>query len=157
MIPAKNFTELDRLSCVVHLIEEECQIVPVGAIKILPTHELIHNTAFRGLKIEEGAKLSSYLHYRKPKSEEKKLIIGKKHRISLESDQALQRMDFLDPISEDEIKGSWSIQTDESKTQITVRNLLWPGYVGYHRTNSSVYGGVYFGEGIKNVDLPFII
>jgi hypothetical protein len=77
VIPAKNFTELDRLSCVVHLIEEECQIVPVGAIKILPTHELIHNTAFRGLKIEEGAKLSSYLHYRKPKSEEKKLIIGK--------------------------------------------------------------------------------
>ena len=55
------------------------------------------------------------------------------------------------------MKGTWSIQSDESKTQITIRSLLWMGYAAYHRTNSSIFGGVYFGDGIKNVDLPFII
>ncbi len=69
----------------------------------------------------------------------------------------MHRFDFLDPISQDSIIGSWSIQTDESKTQITIRSLLWAGYVGYHRTNSNIFGGVYFGDGIKNIDLPFII
>jgi hypothetical protein len=39
----------------VHNIEEDCQIVPIGAIKILPTHELIKNQGFRGLKIKLSA------------------------------------------------------------------------------------------------------
>jgi len=96
------------------------------------------------------------LHFRKPHSKEKKLIIGTT-TAHTDSDQALHRLDFLDSISEDDIKGSWSLQADESKTQYTVRSLLWPGYLGYHRTNSQTYGGVYFGEGIRNSDLPFIL
>lgn len=76
VIPPKNFTELDRLATVVHHIEEDCQVVPLGSVKLLPTHELIKNPAFRGLKIEEGNKLENYLHFRKPHNQEKKLIIG---------------------------------------------------------------------------------
>lgn len=56
MINAKNFTELDRLSIVVYTIEDECQVVPLGAYKLAPTHELIRNPIFRGLKIEEASK-----------------------------------------------------------------------------------------------------
>ena len=66
-------------------------------------------------------------------------------KIKSESDEALQRLDFLDSIKHDSIIGSWSIQADESKTQVTVRSLLWPGYLGYQRTNSNIFGGVYFG------------
>lgn len=40
---------------------------------------------------------------------------------------------------------------------MTLRSLLWPGYVGYHRTNSNIFGGAYFGTGVKNVDLPFLL
>lgn len=69
----------------------------------------------------------------------------------------MERDDFMDPISHDPIKGSWSIQTDESKTEITIRSLLWPGYVGYHRTNSTIFGGVYMGSGLRANDLQFII
>jgi radial spoke head protein 9 len=32
---------------------------------------------------------------------------------------------------------------------------LWIGYVGYHRLNTQIYGGLYIGNGIKNYDLPF--
>lgn len=57
----------------------------------------------------------------------------------------------------DPLERHWSIQSDSSKQNITVRNLYWPGYVGYHRTNSAVFGGVYMGDGGKKVDLPFYL
>ena len=76
IVHVKNFTELDRLSIVVHAIEDECQIVPFGAYKFAPTRELIRNPIFRGLKIEESKKLQNYLHFRKPNIKEKKLLIG---------------------------------------------------------------------------------
>lgn len=34
---------------------------------------------------------------------------------------------------------------------------MWPGYVGYHRTNSGIFGGVYIGSGIRSHDFPFLI
>ena len=74
-----------------------------------------------------------------------------------ECDKALENDNFMDPISKDNIKKSWSLQTDESGTEVTVRSLLWQGYVGYHRTNSSVFGGVYLGYGIRTQDLQFTI
>jgi radial spoke head protein 9 len=69
----------------------------------------------------------------------------------------LEREDFLDPLSQDPIRESWSVQADESKTEVTIRSLVWPGYVSYHRANSRVFGGVYMGTGIQNYDLPFIV
>ena len=74
-----------------------------------------------------------------------------------ECDKALERDDFLDSLDEDAVKGSWSLQADESGCEVTVRSLLWPGYVGYHRCNSRVHGGVYMGTGVYNFDLPFIL
>jgi radial spoke head protein 9 len=63
----------------------------------------------------------------------------------------------MDPISKDAIKKSWSLQTDESGTEVTLRSLLWQGYVGYHRTNSSIFGGAYMGYGIRTQDLQFTV
>lgn len=63
----------------------------------------------------------------------------------------------MNSIKQDAIKGSWSIQSDESGTEITVRSLVWPGYVGYHRTNSAIFGGAYMGSGIRVSDLVFLL
>ena len=38
VVRGKNFTELDRLSVVVYLIDHECQVVPLGAYRMIPTH-----------------------------------------------------------------------------------------------------------------------
>jgi radial spoke head protein 9 len=43
------------------------------------------------------------------------------------------------------------------KIKATVRSLLWPGFVGYHRANSAIFGYTYIGSGIKNSDLPFLL
>jgi hypothetical protein len=29
------------------------------------------------------------------------------------------------------------------------------GYIGYHKTNTNIFGGIYIGNGLKNTDLPF--
>ena len=66
MVKQKNFTELDRLSCVIANIAEQCSIVPVGAYRMIPTHELTLNPEFRGLKVHEAKNPENYVHLRTP-------------------------------------------------------------------------------------------
>jgi radial spoke head protein 9 len=75
----------------------------------------------------------------------------------MDDDTVIFGTNFLDGIDIDFPKGVWSIQLDSQKRNVTVRNLLWPGSYGFHRLNSGNYGGVYIGDGIKNIDLPFMI
>jgi radial spoke head protein 9 len=51
---------------------------------------------------------------------------------------------------------SWSAQLDSTKTFINLRSLIWPGYFAYHKANSKAFAGVYFGFGVKNIDIPFM-
>ncbi len=46
----RNFTELDRLQYSVYAIENDCHIVPKGALKLTEHHEVRRNNAFRGLQ-----------------------------------------------------------------------------------------------------------
>jgi len=59
-IPPKDLTELDRLAFVVFAIENDCQICPVGAFKMTPTHQVRHNAAFKGLTSDAALYLSNY-------------------------------------------------------------------------------------------------
>lgn len=145
----KSFTELDRLAFVVRSIDLECASLPVGAVKLASTHEIRYNDSFKGLGIAEASDLKNYQHFRRPLTEEKKEFV-------LRGD-AIFHLNFLDPLDKDSPKGSWSVHADTSKTQVTVRSLLWPGYLTYHRANSNIFGFAYFGNGIKNNDLSFLI
>lgn len=62
--------------------------------------------------------------------------------------------EFLEPLQN---VSEWSIQTNTTKDFVTIRNLFWQGYVGYHRLGTKNFGGVYYGNGVKNVDMPFYI
>ena len=75
-VRSKNFTELDRLSLLVHQVDHDCQVVPLGAYKLLPTHQLAPNPNFRGLKIEQSKSLESFVHLRAPELPEMKLLVG---------------------------------------------------------------------------------
>ena len=86
----------------------------------------------------------------------------------LEYGETIFKTKFLDPLEKDTPLGVWSLHKDSSKTivssvqgiimvQITLRNLQWPGFVAYHRANTDVYGWCYFGNGLKNSDLPFLV
>ena len=146
--PKENFTELLKLSYLVRQIDYDTSVIPEGALKLAPEHELRINRSFRGVNKEDICKMERWMHFR-PVSEEKKKI--------LEEDKAVFRYDILDSIVNDVVKGSWSLQVDSAKASCNVRSLLWPGYFASLQGNTGLYCGVYYGDGMKNLELPFMI
>jgi len=64
VLPPKHMTELDRLAVVVHQITNSCSCAPKGAVKCIPTHEVLPNEGFRGLCPEDSSKLCNWQHLR---------------------------------------------------------------------------------------------
>jgi radial spoke head protein 9 len=144
----KNLTESDRLSFVVRTIEHDTSIVPLGGFKMLPINEIRRNDLFEGLSSDELDKIENYFHFRKIESQNKKDMI--------DMGKAVFDFSFLDSLSDDNLKGAWSIQTDSAKTVCNIRSLVWNGYFAYHKANTNLFGSVYIGYGIKNMDIPFM-
>jgi radial spoke head protein 9 len=147
---------LDRLAFVVRAIENDCSVVPVGAFKLTPSHELRYDAGFRGLTPDEAGNWENWQHFREPQSAEKKEVIGSLD-FDEEKEDAIFQKGFLDGLQDDKPKGCWSVQSDSSRHEVTVRNLSWPGSIGYHQARSNVFGYAYFGSGLKNFDLPFML
>ena len=81
----------------------------------------------------------------------------KDKRDLIDRDEAVFNPNFLDDISLDFPKGAWSLLKDTTETVAIVRSQLWPGYYAYHRARTPIFGGVYIGNGIKNLDIAFLI
>ena len=93
--------------------------------------------------------MDKYYHFRNVQATEKKVL--------LETNESVFRKDIFEPVVSDLPKGTWNAQLDSSGTIASVRSLLWLGYVAFNIVNSGSFGGVYFGDGIKNKDLPFML
>ena len=145
----RPLTELDRLTTVVAAIENDCQICPVGSFKMTPEHQVRRNEAFRGLAGSDGLRLDNYLHFRNVQDEAK--------RAELDLPTAPFNSRFLESISDDQPQGAWALQLDERRNQVMVRSLQWPGYQFFHRLNSNSFGAVYIGDGLKNLEIHFIV
>ena len=149
VLPAKNVTELKRLSHVVHEIENNCSVVPKGSYKFTPLKETIRNEAFRGLDKDQAFSLENWQHFR---------IIQQFEKIGLlQRDEAIYNMKFLDDILIDFPHNSWSLIKDSSSSVANLRNILWPGYYAFHRVNTPLFGSIYIGNGVRNNDLPFMV
>lgn len=141
--------EEDRLSAVIAQIDSDAKIVPRGAYVRTPTGDVRSNRSFEGLTVSEAAKLCSYMHFRKAIKLEEKSLLQKANL-----DKAI---DFLDPVDEDIPKGSWSLQFEQGSGKLSLRSLLWIGYIFYHVPGTRKFGSVYDGTGEKNRDLPFML
>jgi radial spoke head protein 9 len=114
-----------------------------------PLKEVRRNEGFKGLNKESAFVIESYQHFRKVQHKHKRDLIDR--------DESIYNSAFLDDSSLDYPKGTWSIQKDTTEQVAIIRNKLWPGYYAYHRVKTPIYGGVYIGNGLKNLDLPFLI
>jgi len=148
VLPPKHLTELDRLSITVQEIDRACFCVPRGALKYNPLHVVSHNEAFKGLSTEESNDLANWQHFRQVEHHSKKELIAR--------DEAVYSDNFLDSIAEDKPTACWSLLRDTTGSVAVLRSQLWPGYYAYHRSNTAVYGSAYIGDGIQNIDLPFM-
>ena len=138
-----------KLSYIVKQIDIDTCIIPKGALKLTSEHEYRINKGFKGLESNELCNENNYLHFRPIINEDKKLFV--------ENIDSIFSEDILDPITLDPVKGCWSIQLDSTKKKVNLRNLLWPGFFAVHQSGTNLYGCIYFGDGKKNADLPFMI
>jgi radial spoke head protein 9 len=149
-MPSGGLNEFHRLCYVVYSIEKNCQIVPCAAYKKNTLGEVSPNEAFSGLPVDKLDDLNSYMHLRPVQQAEKKDLASREEDIF--------NHEFLDCVALDVPYCSWSCTRDPINPLVaTLKSCLWPGYYAYHRANTGVYGGVYMGDGIKNIDLQFML
>ncbi|XP_060759569.1 radial spoke head protein 9 homolog isoform X2 [Neoarius graeffei] len=141
--------KVTRLAVTVFTIDKEVAVVPRGAYIKSPHGTVQTNRSFEGLNPTEAAKLNNYLHFSDPKNLKKKSI--------LEMADLNPSIDFLDPLSDDIPKGSWSLQFEHGSRVCVIRSLLWLGLTFFHVPVTSQHGYIYMGDGLKNLDLPFMM
>merc|ERR1712025_136346 len=146
---AEVCSEKHRLSYVVRQIDDNVSIVPRGAHIVTPSHRVLKNPAYEGLSHSMSSTLKSFYHFRQP--------VTLSAMGALERKGLVKSTDFLDPISGDLPHGCWALKKNPSESVVTLSSLRFPGYFFFTKVNSSAYGGVYFGNGVENTDLIFMI
>ncbi|KAG7509161.1 hypothetical protein JOB18_036296 [Solea senegalensis] len=141
-------SEENRLAVTIHWIDEEASVVPRGAFIKNPHGIVQMNRSFCGLSDSEARKLDSFLHFREPRNQ-KESILG--------MCELNQTIDFLDVLSDDIPKGSWSLQFECARKVCVLRSLLWLGLTFYHVPVTPHNGYIYIGNGYRNLDLNFML
>ena len=130
-------------------IDNDTSVVPRGAFVIDQADNVSKNVYFEGLTAKEAGNLSFFNHFRPAQEIPKKTL--------LERNLMNDTLDFLDRLDEDIPKGCWSLQFGPTGDIATLRSLVWPGYVAYHVPGTTQFGGMYVGNGEKNIDIGFML
>lgn len=122
--------------------------MPRGSVKKIPLKEIRLNEAFRGLKVDQAFDIGNYVHFRAPLNKDKVELNAR--------NEGIYNDDFLDNATQDIPTGAWSVLRDTAGTTAVIRNKMWPGFYSFHKANTRVYGSFYIGNGVKQLDLPFM-
>jgi radial spoke head protein 9 len=157
--------EADRLACFIALQLRIGRVVPRGAFlrrdADVPANRagrhaaaaatdadiftVRANAAFEGLDAAQAGRLASYVHLRRET----------KQRLNLEKEGTAAHLDWLDPLSEDEPAGCWTLQYRPACGLVVGNSLELLGATFYHKPGHAVFGSLYMGDGNVNRDLPF--
>jgi len=146
--------EEDRLAAVIMKIDEEAMVVPRGAFLRSPAGIVTPNDSFGGLEYSKSNNLENWLHFAPPVMLPKQSL--------LEKADICAPIDFLHSAAEDTPSiGSWSIQSERGPgvdaPLVKLRSLHWPGAEACHVPDTKQFSRVYFGNGVKNINLPFML
>lgn len=122
--------------------------MPRGSLKKIPLNEVRKNEAFSGLSASEAFEVASYVHFRAP-------LIKKNVELNARR-EGVYNDKFLDGADEDLPKQCWTVLPDTMAKVAVLRNKQWPGYSAFHQYNTTSYGGLYIGNGVKAVDIAFM-
>jgi len=147
--PVERFREVHRLSSTVKKIDRDCALVPRGSLVVDATKKVIFNVYYTGLSFHTAADARAYMHFRRPENLQAIALLKKPGII--------KSSDFLDCINKDLPSEMWTISQDNAGSIGYVRNHFWDGYCFYNVLNSSEYGGAYFGLGVPNYDIAFMM
>lgn len=141
------YSEAAHLYTVVAEIDAATSVVPRGAFVVDPTHQVVPSMSFSGLFNQDALSLDSYFLFRKPSSPDSKL----------DGNGIVKPVDFLDSIESTHPRGAWAISAGPGRSTAQIKSLLYPGYSFYHTIGTKEFGGAYFGDGVKNHDIAFML
>lgn len=142
---AIEVTELERLAVMVSTIESECAMCPAAAVMKKADHTVVGAPTFMGLSNEAASALESYVFLNKPKP------------VDVNASALKQSTDFLTSCAEMVPKGALTKTFDCSNNVVQWRSLLYPGFISYSVVGMPVHGYCYFGNGLKNTDIAFML
>jgi len=150
-VKERKLLEIERLAFIVQSVDHDCSLVPQGLYYLQATGDIAVNQAFKGLSALEARKLESYCVFR---SAERPHTLARIRKMGTQN-----IYDFLDQIvpQPNNLKDTWSVVSDESGLNVSVRSLVWPGFEFKAEACSTRLGGGYYGYGIKNQDLLFML
>ena len=148
-IPPEEFREEHKLAYHVSVIDNEVSIIPKGAWICDATHQVIRNVTNCGLTHEAAGSLRNYLHFRYPENDRSKQALVKPG--------VVRHGDFLDNLEDDQPKGCWGVHYDPTAKYSIVRSFYWPGSYFCHEIKTGNYVSVYFGDGLPNEDILFML
>ena len=148
-IPPEEFREEHKLAYHVSVIDNEVSIIPKGAWICDATHQVIRNVTNCGLTHEAAGSLRNYLHFRYPENDRSKQALVKPG--------VVRHGDFLDNLEDDNPKGCWGVHYDPTAKYSIVRSFYWPGSYFCHEIKTGNYVSVYFGDGLPNEDILFML
>lgn len=148
-VAADAITEEKRLAALVASVDDSCAVAPKGALLLDARHRVVQSPSFKGLSADQAMDLKSYVHWRAPRQADKIKV--------RETKGLTQTTDFLDTIHADEPAGCWSTIFEPSACLATLRSNVWPGLVAFASLSGPSYGYVYFGNGVQNNDIAFML
>jgi radial spoke head protein 9 len=141
-------TEAQRLAYSIAAIDSSCACIPKGAMIMDANENVAPNRSFAGVDGATATDPASYVHFR-PVANPKSIVkLG---------DAADPAADCFESLTDDVPNGCWSFKLSGTGSSVVCSNLLWPGFTAYAGLGNSSYGYCYFGNGLKNTDIAFML
>jgi len=137
--------EVLRLAIIVETVDTEAAMCPSGALAMSSTGAVAANPSFSGIDKAGAMSASSYVFINKSKP---------KNALASEAKASL---DFLESCDTLVPGGALCPHFDEAMGAVTVRNLVWPGFMSFTFPGMPWWGYCYFGSGEKNADIAFML
>jgi len=141
-------TEAMRLAYSVAAIDSSCATIPKGAMIMDANENVAPNRSFAGVDGGSATDPAAFAHFR-PVANPKSIVkLG---------DAADPASDVFESLADDVPTGCWSFKLSGTGGAVVLSNLLWPGFTGYASLGSASHGYCYFGNGLKNADIAFML
>ena len=131
-----DVVELSRVAYVVGSLETDCVLFPKDFLTVNAKGSIVPNPSFSGIQFPN--KLESFV---------------KTNGLSSVGTSGVGQ----GPTAKDDLPGSWAIRYDAMTNTTVLRSLLWPGFVFVYDGKALTTTSLYFGGGMKNVELPFLL
>merc|ERR1719453_659532 len=115
----RTIDELKRVAVMVKTIDDECAMLPAGALVKQPSGKVEASQTFKGLDFAKATTLKSYVFINQPK------------QVSVNADAIAASTDFLTSCDEMVPKGALVKKFDESTNLVCWRSLVYEGFVAY--------------------------